>query len=148
MGPFKLILIFIISIFISPSTWAEEGGKPLPLKEDTVYYCTDSGSNGFHYNRNSKNYEPAVFKKQRYVLKTKKYLGSIRIGDNRFTCFVPYRADKNMFICSSDAMHFHFNSKTGNFIYFRGIGSITTPDDDPEINDSLYFSMGKCVKFD
>lgn len=158
MTPFKLIIIFIISIFVSPPAWAEEMENwdwnndltnPIPLKKDTVYYCTVSNANGFFYSKKSKTYEQARFLKEKYVVKMKKDLGSIRIGDNNFTCFVPYiGVNNNALVCNSLTEHFHFNSKTGNFIYFRGYGYLNIFHDREELNDSVQSEIGKCVKFD
>jgi len=165
MTPFKLILIFFISIFVSPPAWAEEmeswaenlkkmenwdgNNETFHLKKDTVYYCTGSNANGFIYNKKSKTYERTGFQKEKYVVKMKKNLGSIRIGDNNFTCFVPYiGVNNNAIVCNSLTQHFHFSSKTGNFIYFKGYGYLNIYHDREELNDPVWSEIGKCVKFD
>ncbi len=122
---------------------------------EEVYYCSDNhnGANGFYNNKQTGQYERAVFHENKFKMKLQDD-GNIVIdnqgfGKDLYICSTPYdgvitEIFKNAKSCADDnhnGWFFNFNTNTGKYVYLRASGYVFGDGDDVETR------IGTCTKF-
>tara|TARA_Y100001960_G_C14292628_1_gene642263 strand:- start:81 stop:455 length:375 start_codon:yes stop_codon:yes gene_type:complete len=118
--------------------------------EDEVYYCAETDSNGFWFDKTLKKYKPKRFVTDKFKLKLDRIAKTIEIkGHSLNTVNSAYicRATLEFAIpeflsCTNDFYHFNFNAGRGRFVLAVDYGNAGT-----EGIDGMSISYGKCDKF-
>ena len=118
--------------------------------EDEIYYCADTASTGFQYNKNLLKYERATFEKQKFKLKFDRTAKTIEIKGHglstvnsaTYNCTAPFMASyPEELRCHSKYYSLNFNSDDGRFVFMIGYGYFSSG------ADSIGIAYGKCDKF-
>ena len=135
-----LAIAFLITGFLVGDAYGEE----------EVYYCATTGNNGFLFDENLKKYKSSGFSTSKFKLKFDRTATTIEIKGHRvrtknstYPCTVPYADTRpELLSCSSDFVHFSFNSNNGRFVFGQIAGYVIG-----DGGDSFSVSYGTCDKF-
>ncbi len=113
--------------------------------ESEVYYCAETGKNGFYYEEKENLYKPTKITPIKFKLSLKinsKQIALARENGQRqsFNCTAPF-SKAELLSCVMDFYHINFNTENGRFVLFTGYGYIAGD------HDSIGVSFGKCDKF-
>ena len=123
--------------------------------EDEVYYCAETGSTGFSFDKELNKYKPQLFLEDKFKIKFDRIAKTIEIkgyhfaANDTYPCTVPFapesekpgRIEMLWLSCAKNLYHFSFNSDNGRFV-FGQVGGYVTGD-----ADSISVSYGTCDKF-
>ena len=121
--------------------------------ESEVYYCAETASTGFRWDKNLGTYNDVNFKQAKFKMKLDRVSKTIELAhENRpdelsreyYNCTVAEKAP-DLMGCTTGFIQFNINLQNGNFVYSGGLGGMTkkTMEFFP-----IHLSYGKCDKFD
>ena len=119
---------------------------------EEVYYCSDNtrGSNGFHKNKETGQYERSGFHEDKFKMKLQDD-GNIAISDGGDTglylCSTPGNGHSTKMLNNKSCVHayhimghINFNQDNGRYVRFYGFGYVFS-------NDDVIAHIGTCTKF-
>jgi hypothetical protein len=135
----NLVLTFLITGFLVGDAYGEE----------EVYYCAETDSNGFGFDKNLNKYKPKLFTQERFKIKFDRTAKTIEmkghnnsVANKTYSCTAPYHRNRpELLSCWVDLFHFNFDSNNGRFVLGMISGYVIGD------GDSIAVSFGKCDKF-
>ena len=101
--------------------------------ESEVYYCGETASTGFRWDKNLGTYNDVNFKQAKFKMKLDRVSKTIELAhENRpdeltreyYNCTVAEKAP-DLVGCTTGFIQFNINLQNGNFVYSGGLGGMT-----------------------
>ena len=117
--------------------------------EDEIYYCAETDSNGFWFDKKLKKYKRSKFSTDKFKIKFDRTAKTVEIKghplagavDGTYPCTVPFGHRPELLSCSHRLLDFNFNTNNGLFLFAMLFGYVAGDE------DSVSVSYGKCDKF-